>query len=132
MLKRKIGLKSRKGFKQRKFGNSESNKESLKKPSKNLKKVSTKRLKQNQEYTKLRKEFLSQHTRCAVYPNLQANQIHHSRGRIGRLLCDMRWWIPVSQEGHRWIEENHREARTRKWNGVSLMCRPEQQNVYEE
>lgn len=46
-----------------------------------------------------------------------ATQCHHSRGRIGRLLLDRRFWTPVSAAGHEWIHANIEEAR-----GIGLIC----------
>lgn len=65
------------------------------------------------EYNKLRIQYLSKFVRCAVYPQKASTQIHHTRGRLGNMLCDIKWWLPVSQEGHRWIHDNPAEARTR-------------------
>lgn len=38
--------------------------------------------------------------RCAVYRTIPATQCHHQRGRLGSLLMDERFWIPVSSAGH--------------------------------
>lgn len=57
--------------------------------------------------------------RCAVYPHLNATQCHHkisrehnqfadqwARDRNISLLHDERFWLPVSDEGHDWINNN--------------------------
>lgn len=36
---------------------------------------------------------------------------HHSRGRVGALLLDERWWVPVCARHHDWIHANPAEAR---------------------
>jgi len=36
----------------------------------------------------------------------KATQIHHRKGRVGNLLIDMRWWMAVSEEGHRKIHND--------------------------
>ena len=59
---------------------------------------------------------------CQVYLRLlgrrvRAIQCHHYQGRRGRLLRYQPFWIPVSWEGHRWIDD-HRE-RTRE---LGLLC----------
>jgi hypothetical protein len=38
-------------------------------------------------------------------------QVHHRRGRIGRLLRDQRFWTAVCAECHEWIHGNPNEAR---------------------
>lgn len=65
------------------------------------------------EYNKLKKEYLSKYVRCVVYPNRASTQIHHTRGRLGDMLCNIKWWLPLSWEGHRWIHDNPAEARLR-------------------
>lgn len=40
---------------------------------------------------------------------------HHSRGRLGSLLMDKRFWIALSKAGHRWIHANIAEARRHGW-----------------
>lgn len=52
------------------------------------------------------------------------NEVHHKRGRRGDLLCDERFWMPVSKQGHRWIHEHPAEARRRGW-----LCEVGQWNV---
>lgn len=59
---------------------------------------------------------------CAVAKALnklpaRSTQVHHMRGRIGRLLLDKRYWKPVSNDGHRWIHDNIEEARA-----LGLIC----------
>lgn len=49
--------------------------------------------------------------RCAVYNQLRATQVHHQRGRVGRLLMDERFWIPVSESAHALIHSNMEWAR---------------------
>jgi hypothetical protein len=39
------------------------------------------------------------------------NEVHHTRGRAGSLLCDERFWLAVSKQGHRWIHANIEKAR---------------------
>jgi len=45
---------------------------------------------------------------CRVYRSLPASQCHHVRGRNNTLLLDERFWLPVSDLGHRWIHERSR------------------------
>lgn len=78
-----------------------------KKPTK-LKHETKKRGKENLEYLRKRKEFLSlpENEFCAVFPWLRSTEIHHKKGRIGKLLTDERHFLAVSHEGHRKIENN--------------------------
>jgi len=133
MLKRKTPLKAKTGFKKKEWGDSPTGTtKPLQKPlkRKKLRPRSVKRSKEEGEYYRIGRAFLAENSRCAVYPNMAATQVHHSRGRAGRLLTDRRWFIPTSQEGHSWIESHHREAREICWNGIPLMCRPAEFNTY--
>jgi hypothetical protein len=70
------------------------------------------------EYSKLRKQFLAAHPKCAVYPERPATNIHHMAGRnTMELLLDTDKWLAVSFEGHSRIELNPLWA---KANGFSL------------
>jgi len=70
---------------------------------KKLSPMSEKRRVRVKEYTALRKEFLKQHPQCAVFPHLKATQIHHTWHREGERLNDVRYWLAVSDEGHKKI-----------------------------
>jgi hypothetical protein len=48
--------------------------------------------------------YLRPHWRAAV-------EIHHTRGRIGRMLLAEEFWLGVSSEGHRWIHDHPALAR---------------------
>lgn len=80
-----------------------------------IKKLSTKRAAQQREYLKRRAAFLEGKT-CPVTGE-QATEIHHKKGRIGELLTDETYWLAVSRQGHRQIEERPEWA---KENGYSL------------
>ena len=45
----------------------------------------------------------------------ELNEVHHMRGRSGKLLTDQRYWLAVSKQGHRWIHENISKARGHGW-----------------
>lgn len=49
---------------------------------------------------------------CAVYPDKKAVDCHHIRGREGAMLLEQKFWLPVSREGHRKIENNPEWARS--------------------
>jgi hypothetical protein len=59
---------------------------------------------------------------CRVYllllgRRVPASQCHHHQGRRGMLLLYEPSWIPVSWEGHRWIDEHRERARD-----LGLLC----------
>ena len=56
-----------------------------------------------------------------------ATEIHHQRGRVGRLLNDERHWLAVSAEGHDWIHHNVKQARA-----LGLLCEHGKWNTYED
>jgi hypothetical protein len=65
---------------------------------------------------------LPQNRWCRVYllllgRRVPATQCHHYQGRRGRLLLYEPFWIPVSWEGHRWIEDHRERARA-----LGLLC----------
>lgn len=43
--------------------------------------------------------------------------VHHSRGRVGKLLMETDYWVPVCRAHHRWIGDNPAEARR-----LGLLC----------
>jgi hypothetical protein len=80
-----------------------------------IRKVSKKREILNAEYKIARLEFLAENKKCAVYPNLDSTEIHHKKGRIGKLLIDKRYFLAVSRLGHIFIENNPNIAREKGW-----------------
>jgi hypothetical protein len=59
---------------------------------------------------------------CRVYllllgQHVPATQCHHFQGKRGMLLLHEPFWIPVSWEGHRWIDDHREQAR-----GLGLLC----------
>ena len=81
-------------------------------------KVSDKRKVENAKYLVLRIEFLGkpENQKCPI-TGKPTTDVHHSKGRIGSLLLDTRYWIALSREGHKQVEENPGWA---KENGYSL------------
>jgi len=47
----------------------------------------------------------------------ETTDIHHKKGRIGKLYLETTFWIALSREGHRMVEENPEWA---KEQGYSL------------
>lgn len=86
------------------------------KPRKRIKPMSEKRAAQNKEYLKLRTEFLKKNRFCAVFNGLiLATEVHHMKGKIGKLLTDTRFFLPVSRAGHNFIENNPAIAYKKGW-----------------
>jgi len=98
-MKRKTGLKRRKPLR--------------KTP---LHKVSSKQKDRLSRYYKIQREFLRENTVCAVCWMVErvvrlATEVHHARGRNGKLLFDTRYFI-ASCRGHRmWPHDNPKRAR---------------------
>jgi hypothetical protein len=74
---------------------------------KKIKVATSDRAAELREYAKESKKFLAKNPRCAVFPNLAANQVHHVRGRRGKWLLDQRYWKAVSEAGHQKIHDYH-------------------------
>ena len=81
-------------------------------------KISQKRKIENAKYIVLRIEFLGkkENSICPVTGE-KTTEIHHKKGRVGSLFLDVRYWLAVSREGHKKIEENPEWA---KKEGYSL------------
>lgn len=88
------------------------------KPRKPLPKVSKKRAVENAKYTVAKIQFMSKpENKVCPVTSQPTTDIHHKSGRVGfadqwarinniTLLLDARFWLAVSREGHRQIEEN--------------------------
>lgn len=74
-----------------------------------IRKIGEKLQKKLGAYEERRRAFLY-NKRCAVYPALKASQVHHKKGRIGNLLLDEKYWLPVSAKAHVEITNNPRWA----------------------
>lgn len=74
-----------------------------------FKQRSTKRAKQERAYISDLPSFLEDHPICPVTGST-TTQLHHSARRVGAWLNLKRYWIAVSLDGHRWIEDNGKEA----------------------
>ena len=81
------------------------------KPKKRLKQVSARRGRENKLYSSLRREFLSDNPVCVVCAKAKATEIHHKYGRAGSLLCDVRGWMSVCGDCHRFITDHPAQAR---------------------
>jgi hypothetical protein len=80
-----------------------------KKPVK-IKPLSDKRAKENKVYLTLRKVYLENHPFCVM--NLEgctkdATEIHHSKKRVGELLCDVRYFVAICRNCHIKVENDN-------------------------
>ena len=85
---------------------------------------SPRRFEQERQYRARVKVWLTlpENRWCRVYllllnRRVPTTQCHHYQGRRGMLLLYEPFWVPVSWEGHRWIEDHRTEART-----LGLLC----------
>lgn len=83
-----------------------------------IKKVSDKRKVENLQYTANRIVFLNKpENRICPITGQPTTDIHHKKGRTGSLFLDEKYWVALSREGHKQVEENPEWA---KENGYSL------------
>lgn len=76
-----------------------------------IKKVSDKRNKQNQEYARLRDEYLKLYPACEVREcNNRSNQIHHVMGREGEKLTNPSYFLAICPDCHTKIHANPKWA----------------------
>lgn len=81
-------------------------------------KVSKKRQVEQLKYQVLRTEFLSKpENKICPITKQPTTDIHHKKGRVGSLFLNTEFWIALSREGHKFVEENPEWA---KLNGYSL------------
>ena len=74
---------------------------------KQIKKVSDKQKRLNLAYLAQRQVYLKQHPFCKVGIEGcmgKATQVHHMRGRIGELMLDENFWLPVCAFCHNHVE----------------------------
>jgi hypothetical protein len=70
-----------------------------------------KRAAQNRLYSKLRREFLASNPRCQ-FPDCgnASAELHHKKGRVGRLLTDPDHFAALCSGCHRYVTEHPAEA----------------------
>ena len=47
--------------------------------------------------------------------SVDATEIHHKAGRVGKLYLYVPFWLAVSRKGHVWIHKNPKEAYQKGW-----------------
>lgn len=93
-------------------------KQEPKQKQKPIAKVSKKRQIEQLKYSVLRVEFLGkqENKKCPIM-GTETTDVHHKKGRVGSLYLDTKYWVALSREGHKKVEENPEWA---KENGYSL------------
>jgi hypothetical protein len=86
-----------------------------------LRRVSKKREHELKIYYSLRSYMLKKRPYCEMPSRTgapsclnAATDIHHIKGRAGSLLCNVKYWLPVCPECHRYIHDHANEMRARK------------------
>lgn len=85
-----------------------------------INKFSNNRAKDNKVYLTLRKVYLENHKVCQMGVKgcrREATTVHHAKGRIGKLLTDIRYFVAACGDCHTWAENNVEAA---KEMGVSV------------
>ena len=68
---------------------------------------SVKRMAEERLYAKKKKEYLTAHIRCEVKGcNHVSEDLHHRKGRVGKLLYNEKYFMAVCRDHHREIELN--------------------------
>lgn len=63
-------------------------------------------------YATVRQQYLKDHPNCGVQDCREAaRDIHHTRGKHGKFLFDVRYFLGVCRRHHDWIHQNVGEAR---------------------
>ena len=77
-----------------------------------IRKVSLKQYKRLNKYRSVKKEFAKENTDCAICGK-PIEQVHHGKGKLGDLLFDKRYMIPMcgSDDCHLWVEQNPSAAK---------------------
>lgn len=79
-----------------------------------INKVSNTRKVENRIYSTLRKVFLDNHPVCQIRRpgcRVKSSEVHHKKGRIGKLFLDVRFWLAACDRCHKWAEKNPEAAK---------------------
>lgn len=96
-------------------------------PMKRIAPMSERTKSRNAEYRKVRAAHLSLYPWCEACSAIDglhgpqihmADDVHHSRGKLGSLLCDTRFFKSVCRKSHTWIDANRDKARE-----LGLLCK---------
>lgn len=79
------------------------------------------------EYAKIKRIWLKDpKNKTCRFPTCRrkTQDVHHTRGRVGSLLIDAKFWVPLCREHHNWVQMQPARARE-----VGLLCPPGVWNV---
>lgn len=80
-----------------------------------IKKVSDKLKSNLEKYYEVRDKYLSENPKCEANIECKgkntATDIHHKKGRIGKMLTDVKFFMAVCRDCHTWIHDNDAKAR---------------------
>lgn len=94
----------------------ECNKEYLKQnPPKEINNRSDKRTKEERVYEKEKKIHKANHPICECGCGKYTTEIHHKAGRIGKLIYDVRYFMAMHWECHKWVHLNPKQSRKKGW-----------------
>ena len=96
------------------------------KPKKRIKPFSDKHLEKLAEYKRRRNVFLSDNPICMAKVEgctREATQVHHSLGRNGDLLTDVKYFKAVCHSCHVWIENHPLDAKERGLSGTRFIIK---------
>ncbi len=105
---------------------------------KHIKRASPKKTAERREYEKLKAEWFPANLKCSgCKPKgrewvRKATDLHHQRGRLGALLCNARFWLPLCGLCHSWVHNNiavARELTADHHSGLKLIAGPGQWNT---
>lgn len=66
-------------------------------------------------YKLARDKFLLNNPLCQKCKKKPATQVHHKKGRIGDLLTNVKYFMALDEDCHRYIELNPIEAKKKGW-----------------
>lgn len=87
-----------------------------KKKGKGIRRAKPERAIDLKQYSKRRLVFLRVNHACEAFIegcSGAATDVHHRKGRIGKLLLDEKYWLPCCRSCHTYIHNNPSEARQR-------------------
>lgn len=74
-----------------------------------------KRRQEYEIYYEKRDEYLSEHRYCECGCGRVATEIHHKKGKTGKLLYDKKYFMAVARPCHRKITDNSKWASKKKY-----------------
>lgn len=86
--------------------------------------LSDKRAKEQRLYLIARKLYLKHHPLCKVKVHgchLASAEVHHMKGRTGKLYLDQAFWLPVCSPCHKYVETHPEEAKEKGWSVSRLV-----------